>query len=69
MLKPEFATAFFNLGVVNLSLKDRDAALKQYAVLKTLDRNLADKLYGMIYQAKIFQVSEAGFAATSGQRN
>lgn len=66
MLKPEFAAAFFNLGVVNLSLKDKDAALNQYAVLKTLDRNLADRLYAMIFQEKILEVSGAGFAATLG---
>ena len=68
-LKPEFATAFFNLGVVNLSLQDKGAALEQYAVLKTLDRTLADKLYRMIYKAKILQVSGDGFGTNTEQRN
>jgi tetratricopeptide (TPR) repeat protein len=59
VLRPDFAAAFLNLGIVNLNLKDREAALKQYAVLKTLDRSLAEKLYTMIYRDRILQVSGA----------
>jgi len=68
ILRPDFAAAFLNLGVVNLNLKDREAALKQYAVLKTLDRGLAEKLYVMIYRDRILQVSDAGLAESSGAK-
>jgi hypothetical protein len=64
-LRPDFAAAFLNLGIVNLNLKDREAALKQYAVLKTLDRSLAEKLYVMIYRDRILQVSGGGPAVSS----
>jgi tetratricopeptide (TPR) repeat protein len=63
ILRPDFAAAFLNLGVVNLNLKDREAALRQYAVLKTLDLRLAEKLYVIIYRDRVLQVSEAGLAA------
>ena len=55
--EPRFCRWFLNLGMVNLSLHDREATLRQYVVLKTLDRGMAEKLYAMLYGEKILQVS------------
>ena len=52
-LKPDFAIAIFNLGLVRLILNDRSAALEQYAALKTLDQKLADKLLSDIYRGRV----------------
>jgi tetratricopeptide (TPR) repeat protein len=61
-ISPDFAAAFLNLGVVNFNLHDREATLRQYAVLKRLDSAMAEKLYAMLYREKILQVSEAAIA-------
>jgi hypothetical protein len=60
VIAPDFAAAYLNLGVVDLNLKDREAAFKQYVALKSPDSSMAEKLYAMIYRARILQVSEAG---------
>ncbi|MGA9995351.1 MAG: tetratricopeptide repeat protein [Pyrinomonadaceae bacterium] len=49
-LKPDFATAYYNLGVAYLSRGDRDSALAQYNILKTINQDWADKLLAVIEQ-------------------
>jgi len=57
-LEPEFAIAYFNLGIVSLRLKDKDGALGQYAVLKNLDHDMARKLFGMIFKQRLLDVAQ-----------
>jgi tetratricopeptide (TPR) repeat protein len=52
-LRPQFATAIFNLGLVRLATNDRGAALEQYGALKRLDENLAGRLFAKIYQGRV----------------
>jgi tetratricopeptide (TPR) repeat protein len=47
-LKPDFGRAYYNLALAYLSLNDRDSALEQYNLLKTIDPDRADKLYNVI---------------------
>ena len=56
-LKPQFSAAIFNLGMVHLAMNDREAALEQYAVLKTLDPDFAARLLAKIYQGRVIAVS------------
>jgi Flp pilus assembly protein TadD len=58
-LKPDFGTAIFNLGVVDLMSNDRAAAYQQYITLKTLDPVLAAKLYARMVGPKLIQVKPA----------
>src|SRR6266571_721923 len=48
-LKPDYADAHLNLGVAYLILGDRDLALEEYKILRTLDQNLADDLFSFIF--------------------
>ena len=48
-LKPNDAEAHLNLGVAYLILGDRDSALEEYKILKTLDQNLANDLFGFLF--------------------
>lgn len=49
-LKPDYAQAHFLLGVIYLAdFRNRGAALEQYRILKDLDRELAEKLFKVIY--------------------
>ncbi len=47
-IKPDDVRMHFNLGVTYLSAGDRDSAIKQYEILKTLDSNLATRLSSLI---------------------
>ena len=48
-LRPDFARAYYNLGLGYLAIDNRDAALEQYTILKSLDPDRASKLFSMIY--------------------
>jgi tetratricopeptide (TPR) repeat protein len=48
-LKPDDALAHYNLGLAYLAFGDRGAALDEYNILKTLDADLAGKLFRLIY--------------------
>src|SRR5438067_904109 len=48
-LKPNDAEAHLNLGAAYLILGDRDSALEEYKILKTLDQNLANDLFGFLF--------------------
>jgi Flp pilus assembly protein TadD len=49
-LKPTYAQAHYSLGLVYASLKDRDGFTREFAVLKKLDPNLAERLYNAVKQ-------------------
>jgi tetratricopeptide (TPR) repeat protein len=49
-LKSGYAEAHFNLGVANLNLDDQKAAKAVYETLKTLDADLASRLFKLISQ-------------------
>jgi hypothetical protein len=70
-LKPNWALAQYNLGVVFLKTNDRAAALAQYRMLKSMGENvgtagssatLAEKLYAGIYRGKLLVVVTVGVA-------
>jgi len=48
-LKPDFGKAYFNLGKTLLAQGNRDAAVEQYTLLQSVDEDLAEKLYNLIY--------------------
>ena len=51
-INPDYADAHTHtiLGLAYVFLYDRDSALEQYKILKSLDSELANKLYNMIYK-------------------
>ncbi|MBA3567901.1 MAG: tetratricopeptide repeat protein [Pyrinomonadaceae bacterium] len=55
-LKPDYAGAYFNLGVVYLATKKKDAALEQHTILKTLNQQLAGEFFNVIYKDKVLSV-------------
>lgn len=52
-LQPGGALAYFNLGECYLMTRNKSAALEQYVKLKSLDRNLADQFFQILYRDKI----------------
>jgi tetratricopeptide (TPR) repeat protein len=49
-IKPIFPEAYLNLGMTYLRTGDRGSALEEYRLLKELDRELANKLFNLIYE-------------------
>ncbi len=49
-LKPDDVLAHYNLGMVYLILKDRAAALEEYKILQTLDKEKANNLFNSIHK-------------------
>jgi len=49
-IKPDYAEAHYNLGMAYLSLGDRASAIEEHKILKTLDKDLANKLFNSIYK-------------------
>ncbi len=47
-IDPHFADAHYNLGVTHLVLKNTGGAFEEYTILKTLDKELANKLFNGI---------------------
>lgn len=47
-LKPDYAFAHYNLAIVYFVLKDRFSANEEYKILRTIDPDLAAKLYKII---------------------
>ena len=43
-MKPRFAEAHFNLGMVLFAIGKKDEATKEYETLRSLDKDLAKKL-------------------------
>jgi tetratricopeptide (TPR) repeat protein len=49
-LKPSLAEAHLNLGMSYLRLGDKGSAIEEYKVLKGLDKELANRLFNLIYE-------------------
>jgi len=49
-LRPDFAEAHYDLGEVCLNMKERCAAIEEYKVLRKIDKELADRLFDLIYK-------------------
>jgi tetratricopeptide (TPR) repeat protein len=49
-IKPDFGEAHLNLGMTYLRIGDRGSALEEYKILRTLDKNMADRLFSLIYE-------------------
>src|ERR1700682_256594 len=56
-LKPDYAEAYFNLGLAYLAAKNKSAALEQHTMLESLDQKLASEFFNVIYKGKILTVS------------
>ena len=56
-LNPKDEKAQLFLGNLCLPAKDREAALAQYATMKIINRQLAEKLYQVIFNGRIVAVS------------
>jgi len=46
--KPDDARVHYNLAMAHLMINDKDSALKEYRVLKDLDKDLANRLLNII---------------------
>jgi len=49
-IKPGLAEAHLNLGMTYLRVGDRGSALEEYKVLRKLDKELANRLFNLIYE-------------------
>ena len=49
-INPDFVEAHYNLGFTYFWIDDKESALEEYKILKTLDKELANKLFNLIYQ-------------------
>jgi tetratricopeptide (TPR) repeat protein len=49
LIKPDHAEAHYNLAITYLILKDKDAALLEYNVLKNIDLERAIRLFELIH--------------------
>lgn len=49
-IKPDYPDVHFYLGLAYLIVDDKGSALDEYKVLKELDRDLANKLFNLIYK-------------------
>jgi Flp pilus assembly protein TadD len=55
-IKPAFAAARFNLGMLYVRLNRPDAALVQTKLLSEIDKGFGRQLYTQIYRGKILNV-------------
>ena len=51
-IDPDYADVHNNLGLAYVYLNDRDSALEQYEILKSLDTELANRLFDLINHIK-----------------
>jgi tetratricopeptide (TPR) repeat protein len=49
-LKPLIPEGHLNLGMAYLRMGDRGSAIEEYKILKELDREMADRLFNLIYE-------------------
>jgi tetratricopeptide (TPR) repeat protein len=47
-LRPNLVPGHFNLALAYVAINDRSGAIAEYETLKTLDANMADRLYSLI---------------------
>ena len=48
--EPDRAQAHYNLAEVYFTMGNRDLALEEYEVIETLDKELADGLFGLLQE-------------------
>jgi tetratricopeptide (TPR) repeat protein len=70
-LKPDYADAYFNLGVVYLATTNKvAAALEQHTRLKSLNQQLAGEFFNAIYRDKVLSaVPKSAVGFFSERRN
>ena len=49
-INPDYTNAHYNLGLMYLIIGDNGAAFEEYKILKDLDKDLANKLFDLIYR-------------------
>lgn len=49
-IKPDYARAHFFLGYAYTLVEDKESAFEEYKILKTLDKDLANQLFNLIYE-------------------
>jgi tetratricopeptide (TPR) repeat protein len=49
-IKPDNAESHYNLGITYLMVDDKGSSLEEYKILKTLDAEMANKLFNLIYK-------------------
>ncbi|MFH1371450.1 MAG: tetratricopeptide repeat protein [Planctomycetota bacterium] len=49
-IKPDYANAHYGLGLAYSLVSDKGSSLEEYKILKTLDTELANKLFSVIYK-------------------
>jgi len=50
-IKPDYAYAHYVIGLAHSILGDKSSATREYEILKTLDEDLANKLFNFIYRS------------------
>jgi len=55
-LKPDFAEAHHNLALLYYQRGERALALEQYHLLKSIDYEMSQKLFEIIFQDKILKI-------------
>lgn len=63
-IKPDLADAHFSLGVTYAAFNDKGSALEHYKILKSLNSELANKLFNFIYNTKKQGVVKEGNSAS-----
>ncbi len=49
-VNPNYVNAYFSLGMKYIDVNDRDAAMKQYKILESLDQGKGKELFNIIYK-------------------
>jgi tetratricopeptide (TPR) repeat protein len=50
LVRPDLPEAHLNLGMTYLRVGDRGSALEEYKILKDQDKELANRLFNLIYE-------------------
>ena len=57
ILRPDYAAAYFNLGLLYLAAKNKEGALEQQRMLWALDQKLAGEFFHIMYKDKVINVT------------
>jgi Flp pilus assembly protein TadD len=49
-IKPENSSAYLNLGIMYLVVENKEDAIEQYDILKSMDQDLAKRLFDLIHE-------------------
>jgi hypothetical protein len=55
-LEPDYEVARYNLAVAQIALKNRAAALEQYAFLQHSNSDLAQQIYAMMFRKRLLVI-------------